>query len=53
MRLFFSTLIMLMLAACSRANDHRAQGYIEGDYLYIGPQVADASNRLPLKKALG
>lgn len=41
---------MLMLAACSRATDRQVQGYIEGDYLYVGPQVAGRIDSLAVAK---
>lgn len=50
MRLALFCLLMLALAACSGAGDKRAQGYIEGDYLYVGPQVAGRIESLAIAK---
>lgn len=50
MRPYLLVLTMLALAACSRASHHRAQGYVEGDYLYVGPQVAGRIEGLAVEK---
>lgn len=50
MRLGLLAITALLLSACSGGNDGRAQGYIEGDYLYVGPQVAGRIDRLAVDK---
>jgi HlyD family secretion protein len=48
--IFIFAAALLGLVACSRGNDQRAQGYVEGEYLYVGPQVSGRIDRLAVAK---
>lgn len=48
--LFATTTAAFLIAACSRAPEHRYQGYLEGEYIYVSSPLAGRLETLAVTK---